>query len=218
MKADAPRSWVYFARAGEDGPVKIGHAKDVRSRLSSMQTGCPIPLTLLGVLPGGREREAELHARFADLRVRGEWFRVEGALVDLIAKLEPLPKPTAQALRQRAPFDWTLRRAQEAVPHEPYTPRPAEDVELPPFEFYTPKAPVENVDEPLVRLRYRRCPVCGEACHPWRHGVKPHGPNGCTGDGTDWTTWPDAPHPDGPRVDRWRHEKGSVPTGASGTP
>lgn len=202
MKADAPTSYVYFARAGEDGLVKIGHAKDVRSRLSSMQTGCPIPLTLLGVLPGGREREAELHARFADLRVRGEWFRAEGALAELLTRLDPVPKVPAR--EPKPPFDWRLRAAQQAVPVELYTPLPA-----------------EHVDEPLVRLRYRRCPVCGEACHAWGiRGVKPHGPTGCVGDGTDWTTWPDAPHPDGPRKEwgRWGREKGEIPTGVRGAP
>lgn len=131
MKIDAPRSWVYFARAGEDGPVKIGHAKDVRSRLSSMQTGCPIPLTLLGVLPGGREREAEFHARFAALRVRGEWFRAEGALAELLTRLDTLPK--APAKQPKPLFDWTPRHAQEALSREPYTPRPAEDVVV--FKF-----------------------------------------------------------------------------------
>lgn len=176
---------------------------------------------------GGREREAELHARFADLRVRGEWFRAEGALAELLTRLDPLPKPPAK--QPKPPFDWTLRRAQEAVPVELYTPRPAEDVELPPFEFYTPPPavevpPLEEFEqiverEPRVRLRYRRCPVCGEACHTGRdHRGAPHGPNGCVGDGTDWTTWPDAPHPYGPREHRWRHEKGRVPTGARGAP
>lgn len=148
------------------------------------------------------------------------------ALAELLTRLDALPK--APAKQPKPLFDWTPRHAQEALSREPYTPHPAEDVELPPFEFYTPPPAVEvpSLDEferiverePLVRLRYRRCPACGEACHAWTHGAKPHGPNGCTGDGTDWTTWPDAPHPDGPRVDRWRHEKGSVSTGARGTP
>lgn len=66
---------VYLIRAGENGPVKIGHAENPWARLSNAQTDCPIPLSLIAVLDGKAEEEAALHAQFSHLRIRGEWFR-----------------------------------------------------------------------------------------------------------------------------------------------
>lgn len=64
---------IYFVEGGD--LVKIGMAEDVPARVARMQTGSPIPLRLLGYVPGGRDVERALHRRFRDLRVRGEWFR-----------------------------------------------------------------------------------------------------------------------------------------------
>lgn len=66
---------VYFMRAGGSGPVKIGIAADVRRRIQGMRTGSPEELSLLAVFAGGAKLEADLHARFAGARLRGEWFR-----------------------------------------------------------------------------------------------------------------------------------------------
>lgn len=68
-------SSVYFIQRGTDGPVKIGHSKRVSARLAGLQSGCPEPLSLIGILPGGRKKEMELHAKYADLRLTGEWFK-----------------------------------------------------------------------------------------------------------------------------------------------
>lgn len=65
---------VYLIRAGETGPVKIGHGKDVLRRLANLQIGSSEKLTLLRVLVGGADEEAALHHRFRHLHARGEWF------------------------------------------------------------------------------------------------------------------------------------------------
>ena len=64
---------VYFIGA-EAGPIKIGVSCDPAKRLRTLQTGHPVPLMLLAVVPGGVGVERALHRKFADLRVRGEWF------------------------------------------------------------------------------------------------------------------------------------------------
>lgn len=60
------------------GPVKIGYASNVRRRLHCLQTAHVGRLRLLGKIHGSAQAmlalEAELHARFAHLRLRGEWF------------------------------------------------------------------------------------------------------------------------------------------------
>lgn len=69
------RPTVYFARAGTDGPIKIGFTSgDPAARIAKLQTGCPWPIALLGTMPGSTEDEARLHVIFAAHRVEGEWF------------------------------------------------------------------------------------------------------------------------------------------------
>lgn len=74
---------IYFIQSGNF--VKIGHsAGDPRHRLGRLQIGNPEKLTLIAVIEGGRNEEAVWHDRFCDLRVRGEWFKWEGALRDAV--------------------------------------------------------------------------------------------------------------------------------------
>lgn len=67
--------WVYFIQHGTDGPIKIGCALNVRSRVRALQEWNPVPLRLLGYCHGHLNHERALHKRFAEHRVRGEWFR-----------------------------------------------------------------------------------------------------------------------------------------------
>lgn len=58
--------------------VKIGHTRvSVQSRLSSLQTGCPYPLSVIYSEPGTRESEKYWHSMFAGYRLIGEWFWLE---------------------------------------------------------------------------------------------------------------------------------------------
>jgi hypothetical protein len=68
-------SSVYFLRAGDDGPVKIGFARDLNLRITDIQIGCPEPVALLRVIDdGGKAAERWLHSHFKEQRLRGEWF------------------------------------------------------------------------------------------------------------------------------------------------
>jgi hypothetical protein len=89
MSDNATGTRVYFIQAGIYGPIKIGHTStSVATRRDNMQVGCPEVLYLLGTLPGGPELEAELHARFAEHHLRGEWFNLNNPLLALIATCE----------------------------------------------------------------------------------------------------------------------------------
>jgi hypothetical protein len=70
---------VYFVRAGD--AVKIGRTANLASRLRALATGSAASLEVLASVPGGREREAQEHRRWRHLRLRGEWFRADEALV-----------------------------------------------------------------------------------------------------------------------------------------
>ena len=68
---------VYLIRAGVTGPVKLGHAsscEDALRRLAALQVAHWETLHLLRMWEGDERAEGQLHARFADLRIRGEWF------------------------------------------------------------------------------------------------------------------------------------------------
>ena len=85
------RSWpsvagVYFCCVPGIARVKIGTALDIARRLGELRYGVP-DLVLLAHVPGGRAEEAELHRRFAPLRVAGEWFRLEADLLDHVRTL-----------------------------------------------------------------------------------------------------------------------------------
>lgn len=78
---------IYFIRAdiGSSAyPIKIGTTHDVKIRLSSLQSGSPYNLSLLGVISGGRVRESEIHSKFNYLKVSGEWFRSHPDLLKFI--------------------------------------------------------------------------------------------------------------------------------------
>jgi hypothetical protein len=89
--------YVYFIQAEIGGPVKIGVAQDVSKRLAAMQIGSPFPLRVVKVIDtgsGGYYLERKLHERFAHLRERGEWFRVDPEFADFVSL--PLRVPEAE--------------------------------------------------------------------------------------------------------------------------
>jgi hypothetical protein len=66
---------IYFVAACGTSLVKIGYCSgNPERRITSLKTGCPHPLKLLGRFEGSRDDERAWHRRFAHLRVHGEWF------------------------------------------------------------------------------------------------------------------------------------------------
>ncbi len=84
--ANDRQRYVYFV-AGETGPIKIGVAVNPQKRLSGLQTSHPIPLAILALTPGGVDLEREYHERFAEHRLRGEWFDRAPAIIAEIERL-----------------------------------------------------------------------------------------------------------------------------------
>lgn len=64
--------------------VKIGLASDPAVRLADLQVGSPVRLVLRGshMTDDADGLERELHDKYADLRSRGEWFRVDDRLCE----------------------------------------------------------------------------------------------------------------------------------------
>jgi DNA-binding NarL/FixJ family response regulator len=83
---------IYFIQSQEsfeDGPIKIGYTDDpdLRSRLRDLQVGNPYELKVLGVIAeGDYTLEKELHDRFSDTRLQGEWFKCSISLQGFIKR------------------------------------------------------------------------------------------------------------------------------------
>lgn len=71
------KEFVYFIKA-TNNLIKIGVTKNVESRLKSLQTGSPGKLELIGSIETAKayELESELHEKYRELRVSGEWFNI----------------------------------------------------------------------------------------------------------------------------------------------
>jgi hypothetical protein len=80
--------WVYFIAAGDSGAVKIGCAECALTRVGSLQSSNHLELKLLLAVEHrfARSLEKKLHSRFADRRIRGEWYWLDGPVREAVAE------------------------------------------------------------------------------------------------------------------------------------
>ncbi len=77
---------VYFIKSEKTDEIKIGYTSgEVKNRLRSLQTGHPYKLKILATLSGTRDDERSLHEKFANSRLKGEWFKSHPDLLDIIS-------------------------------------------------------------------------------------------------------------------------------------
>jgi hypothetical protein len=104
---------IYFVSPLTGGDVKIGTTARLSQRLANLRSQRKTGLRVLGVMDGGREREAELHELFAHLRGHGEWFRPGDELLEYVRQNarpwdgadEAPPRHTGTLALPRALFD-----------------------------------------------------------------------------------------------------------------
>jgi hypothetical protein len=82
------------------GCVKIGVSTDPKKRVGKVSADCPHPVVLKGYVEGGYELEAELHAKFCDFRVKGEWFSFDGPVADWVSSLPDRSGSSASTLSE----------------------------------------------------------------------------------------------------------------------
>lgn len=75
---------IYFIQEDRDGPIKIGVASNVKRRLQGLQVSSAHELHLRATMNGNALVEKELHERFAEWRIRGEWFKPAPPVLALI--------------------------------------------------------------------------------------------------------------------------------------
>jgi hypothetical protein len=76
---------LYFIQAGN--AVKIGRTANIVGRLGKMQADNHEELNCLLVLPGQGHEESDYQERFAEHRIRGEWFRLCPEILEEVARL-----------------------------------------------------------------------------------------------------------------------------------
>lgn len=80
---------VYYARIGNR--VKIGTSTNLPTRMQVIR-----PEEIMVLEAGGFDVEQRRHLQFKALRTHGEWFKLEGALVEHIAQLRAQAQPVSQ--------------------------------------------------------------------------------------------------------------------------
>lgn len=79
---------IYFVTSSTPNLVKIGYTDgEIAHRFSVIQMHSPVPLKLAATGEGSRRTEGWLHKIFAPQRSHGEWFRLEGPLVELLMRI-----------------------------------------------------------------------------------------------------------------------------------
>lgn len=97
-KAKDTSGYVYLIQSAT-GYCKIGSSRSVPNRLKQLQCGNPERLTLVHQFfsANAQQDELALHARFADRRVRNEWFALSDEDIARICA------PTTNDVQQGAP-------------------------------------------------------------------------------------------------------------------
>ncbi len=95
----------------QDGYVKIGSSTNLKARLSQLQTGCAVPLRLLGTCSGGFAREKALHREFGAWRRHGEWFKFPPeVLATLLDRVTVTTRPQGPSAAPLSLHEWTATR------------------------------------------------------------------------------------------------------------
>ena len=79
---------IYFIQEGDVGPIKIGKAKSVESRLKTLQTAHHKDLMILEVIPGGIERETKIKKDLIKFKIKGEWFQPVAEVFEYIRSVK----------------------------------------------------------------------------------------------------------------------------------
>ena len=75
---DTNKTKTYVVQNSTSGLIKIGRSCRPEERIKSLETGAGQKLEVMAIIDG--DHESELHSRFKELRVFGEWFRDDGSI------------------------------------------------------------------------------------------------------------------------------------------
>jgi hypothetical protein len=79
-------AYSYFIIDSEQKYLKIGVPRDPESRLEQLRIACPLELTLLVCIKGGRQTERYLKSALAKFIIRGEWYVFNDEVQEVITR------------------------------------------------------------------------------------------------------------------------------------
>ncbi len=97
---------VYFIQCGHNGPVKIGKSDEPLARLRALQSANPYELKLINGIDGASIVEEKLiQKRFQHLRIRGEWYHFDPAMIDCTIEVQIKESRQNSRPRVQSTFD-----------------------------------------------------------------------------------------------------------------
>jgi hypothetical protein len=86
ISIDTKEGCVYFIGNLEHKWVKIGRTINLSKRLSSIQTGCPCLLEILGYIKSkdANKLEKQMHRKFNRSKMHGEWYVLSKDIMEFI--------------------------------------------------------------------------------------------------------------------------------------
>jgi Meiotically up-regulated gene 113 len=92
--------YIYFAKSGQY--VKIGFTQNLPGRFMDFAVATPEPHVLVHYEVGTRDEEKAYHQRFAEHRVRGEWFKLSAEIAAFVREArQRTPVQNAQVAKFR---------------------------------------------------------------------------------------------------------------------
>lgn len=82
--SEKPTRYIYFIENLFNSEIKLGVSSDIDTRLKQISSDIKSPVKLIKLINGDEQKEKELHKRFSNDRVHGEWFKPSDELLDFI--------------------------------------------------------------------------------------------------------------------------------------
>ena len=82
--------FVYLIKIKDKNKYKIGLTSNLKQRISSLSNQNPFEIKLITAIENNDiyKLESELHKKFADKNIKGEWFELSQKDVDYIKRIE----------------------------------------------------------------------------------------------------------------------------------
>jgi hypothetical protein len=91
---------IYLIHNKDSNTCKIGYSKAPAERLRQLQTSNHSKLELTINVEGSQAEEKQLHKKYAHLRLNGEWFQFDQAMVTDLENIVPaISKPKSKFVR-----------------------------------------------------------------------------------------------------------------------
>ena len=94
--SEPARGYLYVVKPKyKDGPLKIGIAGDLQKRLDTLQTAHyeDLEVVMTVLIDAPKQLERQLHKRFREYRIRGEWFAANRYVYEALLALPGAHSP-----------------------------------------------------------------------------------------------------------------------------